>query len=676
MRHLPPQGPPGRILCHEDHLHGIKSCWFAYPRIIADKHRSNRVSHIVSPCPACAAHAGKGDEQKGSNMNRFALTPEERPRAAAEDACADLIRQLDAGFPDTCPIRFAAASLRLLHCRSCGKCAPCQAGLPELATVFEKACSSAAASEDIENAKQLARLIADTADCAIGVQAARMALDACENFAADFAHHAEHGRCQAHPQGAVPCMSECPAQVDVPGYIALLHAGRPEDAVRLIRKDNPLPLTCGLVCEHPCENHCRRGLVDDAVSIRELKRVAVEQAGAVPLPEPAPSTGKSVALVGGGPASLSAAYYLRLMGHAVTLFEEQEALGGMLRYGIPSYRLPKDALDEEIAQIIGLGVDVRLNCSVGSDVSFSELRARHDAVFVGIGAQGDKKLRIPGEEAQGVVSAVELLRRVASGSPADVAGKRVVVVGGGNVAMDAARSSVRLGAESVTVAYRRRQSDMTAQEDEILGAIAEGCEILELHAPVAVESDEVGCVAGLVLAPQIVGAINDGRTSVRAAQLPEVALPCDVIIVAIGQSILNETFAEAGIPLKRDRLVGDATTKVAELEGVFAGGDCATGPSTVIKAIAAGKAAAAAIDDYLGGSHPIAVDIAVPSRVPNLAPCARVLPRERAAAERRKDFEILGTRLSDEEALQEAGRCLRCDLHGCATLGNARRMSW
>lgn len=609
-------------------------------------------------------------------MNRFALSLEERPRAAAEDICADLLRQLGAGFPDTCPIRFTAAGLRLLHCRSCGKCAPCQSGLLELAGVFEKACSSAAVPEDLENAKRLARLIADTADCAIGVQAARMALDACENFAADFAHHAQHGRCQAHPQGSVPCVAECPAQVDIPGYIALLHAGRPKDAVRLIRKDNPLPLTCGLVCEHPCESHCRRGLVDDAVSIRELKRVAVEQAGGVPLPEPAPSTGKSVALVGGGPASLSAAYYLRLMGHAVALFEEQAALGGMLRYGIPNYRLPKDALDEEIDQIVGLGVDVKLNCSVGDDISFDEIRVKHDAVFVGIGAQGDKKLRIPGEEAQGVVSAVEFLRRIADGSPADVAGKRVVVVGGGNVAMDAARSSVRLGAESVTVAYRRRQSDMTAQEEEILGAIAEGCEILELHAPVAVAADEEGSVAGLVLAPQVVGAIKAGRTSVRAAQEPEITLPCDIVIVAIGQSILNEAFAEAGIPLKWDRLVGDETTKVAELEGVFTGGDCATGPSTVIKAIAAGKAAAAAIDDYLGGNHPIAADISVPSRVPNLAPCARVLPRERAAAERRDDFEILGARLSDEEALQEAGRCLRCDLHGCASLENARRMSW
>lgn len=609
-------------------------------------------------------------------MNRFALTSEERPRAAAEDICADLLRQLDAGFPDACPICFTAASLRLLHCRSCGKCAPCQIGLLELAGVFEKACGSAAASEDLDSAKRLARLIADTADCAIGVQAARVALDACENFAADFAHHAEHGRCQAHLQSSVPCMSECPAQVDVPGYIALLHAGRPEDAVRLIRKDNPLPLTCGLVCEHPCESHCRRGLVDDAVSIRELKRVAVEQAGEVSLPEPAPSTGKSVALVGGGPASLSAAYYLRLMGHAVTLLEEQPALGGMLRYGIPGYRLPKDALDAEIDQIIGLGVDARLNCSVGDDVSFDELRAKHDAVFVGIGAHGDKKLRIPGEEADGVVSAVGFLRDIAGVSPVDLRGKRVVVVGGGNVAMDAARSAVRLGAESVTVAYRRRRSDMTAQEEEILGAIAEGCEILELHAPVAVVSDGDGVVTGLALAPQIVGAVKAGRTSVRAAQEPEITLPCDIIIVAIGQSILSDAFAEAGMSLKKDRLVGDNTTKVAELEGVFTGGDCATGPSTVIKAIAAGKAAAAAIDDYLGGSHLITTDIDIPSRVPNLTPCSRVQPRERAAAERREDFEILGRRLSDEESFQEAGRCLRCDLHGYASLENARRMSW
>lgn len=611
-------------------------------------------------------------------MNRFALASGDVSRPAAERLCESTLRQLHAGFPDTCTLQLAAASLRLLHCRSCGKCTPCRTGLADLATLFEKASGAQAEARDQHDIIQLARMIADTADCAIGITAATAALEAAEGLSVEFEHHAQHASCPAQPAGAIPCIAECPARVDVPGYIALLHAGRPDDAVRLIRKDNPLPLTCGLVCEHPCEAHCRRAMIDDAVSIRELKRVAVEQAGRVELPAPGPATGKHVAVVGGGPAGITCAYYLRLMGHDVTIFEQQPELGGMLRYGIPNYRLPKGQLDREIDQIIDLGITVKKGLCVGegADVTPAELLERYDAVFAAIGAQGGKSLRIPGEDAPGVISAVELLHDVSAGQMPDFNGKRVAVVGGGNVAMDAARTSVRLGTSSVSVVYRRRQVDMTAQEEEILGAIAEGCEILELHAPTAVIVDEAGHACGLEVAPQIIGEIRDGRASMRAAAQERFTLPCDIIVVAIGQSIENEPFAKLGAPTKWDRLVADQCGRVPEVPGLFTGGDCATGPSTVIKAIAAGKAAAAAIDEHLGFCHPIAVDIQVPRRIPNLAPCARIAPKERAADQRKGDFELLGARFTDEEAAQESGRCLRCDLYGRAALDEERSMQW
>lgn len=246
--------------------------------------------------------------------------------------------------------------------------------------------------------------------------------------------------------------------------MALVAEGRYADAVRLIRKDNPFPTACALVCEHPCESRCRRNMIDDAINIRGISGAAVDNAGFVPAPACAPSTGKRIAVIGGGPSGLSAAYYLQLMGHQVTVFEQRSNLGGMLLYGIPSYRLPRERLQEDIDAILSTGVEVKLHTAVGENedqVSMDALRKEYDAVYISIGAHSDKKVGIEHEDAEGVISAVEMLRDVGCGKMPDFTGKRVCVIGGGNVAMDVTRSAIRLGAEKTTIVYRRRKADMT-----------------------------------------------------------------------------------------------------------------------------------------------------------------------------------------------------------------------
>ena len=282
-----------------------------------------------------------------------------------------------------------------------------------------------------------------------------MVLKGIRGFRDEYESHILHGKCGGSHHRAIPCISMCPAHVDVPGYLSLIHDKRFDDAVNLIRKDNPFPAACGLICEHPCESDCRRTLVDDAINIRGLKRYAVEHEGDIKTPEIMDNTGKKVAVIGSGPGGLSAAYYLAIMGHDVTVYEQRKRLGGMLRYGIPVYRLPDDILDKEINAILSTGIKVETEVSVGTDISLAEIRSKNDAVFVSIGAHTDKKIGIEGEDAVGVESAVEMLRAIGDNEYPDYTGQNIVVVGGGNVAMDVARSSVRLGAKSVTIVYRR-----------------------------------------------------------------------------------------------------------------------------------------------------------------------------------------------------------------------------
>ncbi len=306
--------------------------------------------------------------------------------------------------------------------------------------------------ETIDLIEKTARAIYNSADCAIGYEAANMVLKGgVEGFRDDFEEHILRDRCTFGLEQPVPCVSLCPAGVDVPGYISLISEGRYEEAVRLIRKDNPMPATCALICEHPCETRCRRNMVDDSINIRGLKRYAVENAGDVPADKRAPSTGKKVAIIGGGPSGLSAAYYLSIMGGIVwTYLNKGKKLGGMLRYGIPSYRLPREILDKEIDTILSTGgVKVHTGVTIGSKFPVIDLKEKYDAVYIAIGAHIDKKIGIEGQEAEGVISAVEMLRQIGGDDEyPDFTDQSIVVIGGGgNVAIDVARSAVRLGAK-------------------------------------------------------------------------------------------------------------------------------------------------------------------------------------------------------------------------------------
>ena len=612
-------------------------------------------------------------------MSRLTVRTKSQSQTVIEGLYKDLERRIVASPPGLCPVDMAASFLRLCHAQTCGKCVPCRIGLGQLETLLQSVLDGTATEETVNLIEKTARVIKNTADCAIGFEAAEMVLKGVLGFRDDYLEHVRHHRCLGSLNQPVPCVALCPAGVDIPGYIALVRAGRCADAVRLIRKDNPFPVSCGLICEHPCEARCRRNMIDSSVNIRGLKRYATDHAGDVPFPARAERTGKRVAVIGGGPSGLSAACYLALMGHDVKIFEQRKELGGMLRYGIPSYRLPREMLDRDIQSILSIGgIETETGVSIGKDIWLETLQKDYDAVYIAIGAHTDKKLGLEGEDGRGVVSAVEMLRAIGMGHMPDFRGQSVVIVGGGNVAMDCTRSAMRLGASRVTCVYRRRQIDMTALQEAAEGAIAEGCEIVTMEAPVRIELDEHEQVKGLVVQPQITGPIDSsGRPRPMKAGKPERLIPCDRIIVAIGQGVETKEFEDGGIPVRRGRFDALSSGSVENNEGTFAGGDCVSGPATVIRAIGAGKVAAANIDEYLGYHHQITVDVEIPAPVPEDKPAfGRVQRKDREAADRKNDFDLMECGMSREEAMQESGRCLRCDHFGYGVFKGGRERKW
>ena len=611
-------------------------------------------------------------------MSRLDIKTPSRAQTVVEGLYRDMERRIAASPPGLCPVDMSLSFLQLCHAQTCGKCVPCRIGLGQLTLLINQVLDGEATMETITIIEKTARSIVNTADCAIGRDAARLVVEGLEGFRDDYEEHVKHNRCLAGLQNPVPCVALCPAGVDIPGYMALVGEGRCADAVRLIRKDNPFPTACAYICEHPCEARCRRNMVDDAINIRGLKRYAVDHAGVVPQPECAPATGKKVAIIGGGPSGLSCAYYLALMGHGVTVYEEREQLGGMLRYGIPSYRFPREKLDAEIESILSLGIEVHTGVTVGRDIWLEKLEQEYDCIYIAIGAHQDKKTGIPGENSKNVISAVEMLRAIGDNEMPDFTGKQVVVIGGGNVAMDVTRSSIRLGADKVTCVYRRRQADMTALPDEITGALAEGAELMTLAAPVRIEADEDGAAKALWVQPQIIGEVDKaGRPRPGKAALEEVRIPADVIVVAIGQGVEIQGFDQAGVPIQRGAFVAGLSGQVRDMDSVFAGGDCVTGPATAIRAIAAGKVAAANIDEHLGFRHEITVDVEIPSpKLNNSPPHGRIDTTEREACERKHDFEDIECGLTQEGACAEAGRCLRCDHFGYGIFRGGRNEKW
>ena len=578
--------------------------------------------------------------------------------------------------PGICPLALYRSLLQISMNQTCGKCVPCRDGLVEVERLLSSILGGSATEETLQKMEAMCRMIAESADCAVGVMGANLILDSMEYFADEYESHIKKGRCVENVHQTIPCITLCPAHVDVPGYVALIKEGDYAGAVKMIRKRNPFPTACAMVCEHPCEKKCRRRIVDNPINIRGLKKYAVDQAPADTVPNPPKnvSTGKEIAVIGGGPSGLTAAYFLALMGHKVVVYEEHEKAGGMLRYGIPEYRLPKKRLDEDIRAILNTG-NIELKCGVriGRDITFNEIREKYDAVYLGLGAQIGNRMPMDNADAGNVIPAADFLQLVANGKAPDLTGKKVVLIGGGNVAMDAARTAVRLNAETIHV-FTRKRDDYTALISEIEGAMQEGVRFRTLLSFLNIEVNDENNVSAVWLQPEIVGEYDMyGMVKTEHSSNYPYRFVCDYLILGVGQRSDTEHFEKSGIPVQRGRIEADTACMVKDMEGVFSGGDCVTGPSTAINAIAAGQVAAYNIDEYLGYSHKVAFDVTAPPALPNpCIPTGRAEIEEKDPFERRKGFDFVELSMTYEEAMREAGRCLRCDHHGCGSMEGGR----
>jgi len=476
-------------------------------------------------------------------------------------------------------------------------------------------------------------------------------------------------------KGRAPCSSGCPIDQSVQAYVNLIAAGKVKEAAAVIWRENPLPSICGRVCFHPCEARCNRGKIDEPLNIRDLKRFAVEQFPRPQLPEAIPPTGKTVAVVGSGPAGLAAAHSLALSGHQVAVFEALPVLGGMLAVGIPDYRLPPPILERDIEWIRSLGVEFRTGVSVGDDIAAEQIDGEFDAVFVATGAHNSRRLGIPGEDFPGVIPGVDFLRRLALGAPVE-RGRRVVVVGGGDTAVDAARTAVRSGADEVIVLYRRTREEMPAEETEIQALLEEGVEIEYLAAPVQVIAADGRAAAVECVRMELGEPDESGRRRPVPVAGSEFRIDADTLIPAVSQSADAKLAGVFGLRTTRwGTIETDEVTMAASRQGVFAGGDVVAGPSSVVEAIAHGKRAAKGIDNYLSG-RPLDQGLARPEERPNplseeeigelkkkTRPASRMEAGRAPADERIGDFREVESGYSPEEARAEAGRCLCCG--GC-----------
>lgn len=480
-----------------------------------------------------------------------------------------------------------------------------------------------------------------------------------------------------------PCQLNCPARTDCQGYVGLIANGEYEAALKLIKNKVSLPASIGRVCPHPCETACRRGKVDEAINIAQLKAFAADMDSNSDsyLPEKDAPTGKKIAIIGGGPAGLTAAYRLAISGHEVTVYDMMEKMGGMLRYGIPQYRLPKEVLDKEIAIIKKLGVKMINGVKLGKDFTIASLKAQNDAVIVAVGAWKSSSMRTPGEELDGIYGGIDFLRAVALKQEINI-GDKVVICGGGNTAMDACRTAVRLGAKEVYCVYRRTRNEMPAEDIEITEAEEEGVQFKFLTNPISFNGED-GKVKSVTLQLMELGEPDaSGRRRPVAIEGKTEELDVDSVIVAIGQKLVNEDVSELKLT-DRGNIEADIDTFKTNIEGVFAIGDATNrGASIAIEAIGEANRCALSIDAYLNGED-------IETRVPYISrrdeelidfqskeKCPARKPKVLLAAERKNNFDEVCLGYTEEDAKAEASRCLECgckEYYKCKLLSVAQR---
>jgi NADH-quinone oxidoreductase subunit F len=577
----------------------------------------------------------------------------------------------------TCMVDVAKYFLEFLKDESCGKCASCREGITQMYEILKRITEGEGQEGDVEVLENLGNVVKSASMCGLGQTAANPVLSTIRYFRDEYDAHIKEKRCPAVVCKEIissPCQHTCPINTEAQLYIAYVAQGKFNDALRVVVKENPMPATVSRICHHPCERiMCRASEIGDPIAIRAIKRFVVDWAREngvdIVSAEPAADTGKKVAIIGAGPAGLTAAFYLRLKGHAVTVFEASDRAGGMLWLGVPEYRLPRSVLEFDIANMLKAGIDLRTNTEVGRDMTLEGIFEKgYQAVFVAVGAHESIGLRIPGDDHPGVMPAMKFLNRVHRGEAVDI-GKKVCVIGGGNSAIDASRVARRLGCE-VTIYYRRTRDEMTGFVEEINGALEEGVNLVLLTAPKKVTSDN-GRLLMELQRMELSGYDSSGRRRPIPVPGSEFIEEFDTIISAISEKPRLEFLKDAVELTEWGTMKVIPENLMTSRRGVFAGGDAVRGPATAIEAIADGKVAAESIDNYLKGrdwtvtykkTRPTEYLEPIEMTDEEIAHFSHVPMPKLSAEQRQGNFREIELGYSPEMAIKEARRCLRCDL--------------
>ena len=574
----------------------------------------------------------------------------------------------------TCMVDLAKYFVDFCKDESCGKCTPCRIGTTRMLEILERISNGQGKLSDLDLLVEMGEQIKDSAFCGLGQTAPNPVISTINYFKEEYLAHVEEGYCESSRCAKLfnsPCQNSCPANVDIPIYVDLIYQGKYKEAYKIVQEENPLVLICGRVCYNLCEKACNRNSMDEPLAIRELKRFAsdyvLKTEGGFPIPAIKGEKEQKIAVVGSGPAGLTAAFYLRKEGYQVTIFEALPVVGGMLAVGIPEYRLPKDLLNEEITVLTTMGVEIIVETKIGKDLTLEDLKKRgYQAVYLAVGAQQDRQLGISGEELDGVYSGLQLLKDINLGKEVEMAGKRVAVIGGGNAAIDVARNLVRLGAEEINIVYRRNRDDMPAHLAEIKEAEYEQVKMNCLVNPLRIIGED-GRVKGLECI-RIKGGEFDhsGRRRPQEIEGSNFVMDVDIVVSAVGQSVAeNFNSGQIKVNLVNQSLIEVNDDFITNIEWIFAGGDCVSGPATVVEAVKQGKEAARSIDQYLGGDGQI-IDRTEVERVitrPVLeTEKSRVKMPKILLSERKRGFKEVEKGYSEEQAVEEACRCLRCDV--------------